>query len=69
MTDILFRPQAEADIVGLSEFAERFPVHERTGFGLRRMRSGHHSVFNLVTEKHVKVVRILHERNDPDQEL
>ena len=58
-----------ADIASLSEFAERFPVHETTGLGLRRMRSGHHLVFYLVAEKRVEVMRILHERKDPDREL
>ncbi|MBW8785322.1 MAG: type II toxin-antitoxin system RelE/ParE family toxin [Novosphingobium sp.] len=56
-----------ADIARLTEFAERSPVHERSDFGLRRMRSGHHLVFYLVANNCVEVVRILHEKKDPDR--
>jgi toxin ParE1/3/4 len=96
MTDVLLRPEAEADIhevadytiqrwgrrqartyvaalrtdiARLRDYAERFPVHERSGLGLRRMRSGHHLIFYLVAAGRVEVVRILHERKDPDREL
>lgn len=58
-----------ADIAILSEFAERYPVHEQTGLGLRRMRSGHHLVFYLVEENAIEIVRVLHERRDPTPEL
>lgn len=58
-----------ADIASLSEFAERFPIHEQTGLGLRRMLSGHHLVFYLVGEETVEIVRVLHERRDPTRGL
>lgn len=57
-----------ADIASLAEFPKRFPIHEQTALGLRRMRSGHHLVFYLVGEA-VEVVRVLHERRDPTLEL
>jgi toxin ParE1/3/4 len=57
-----------ADIASLSEFPERFPIHEQTGLGLRRMGSGHHLVFYLVGENAVEVVRVLHQRRDPTWE-
>lgn len=58
-----------ADIVSLSKFSERYPLHEQTGLGLRRMRSGHHLIFYLVRKQVVEVVRVLHERRDPTREL
>ena len=58
-----------ADIASLTKFTERFPIHEQTGLGLRRMLSGHHLVFYLVTDKAIEVVRVLHERRDPTREL
>lgn len=58
-----------ADIASLGEFAERYPIHEQTGLGLRRMGSGHHLVFYLIGKDAVEVVRILHERRDPTREL
>ncbi len=96
MTEVLLRPEAEADlediadftierwgraqaqtylaalrtdIASLAEFSERFPIHEPSGLGLRRMASGHHLVFYLVGKGVVEVVRILHERRDPAREL
>lgn len=58
-----------ADIARLAEFLHRFPVHEPTGLGLRRMRSGHHFVYYWVGDEAVEVVRILHERRDPTRNL
>lgn len=58
-----------ADIASLAEFSERYPIHEQTGLGLRRMGSGHHLVFYLVGEHAIEVVRVLHERRDPTREL
>lgn len=55
------------DIASLSTDAERFPLHEETRLGLRRMRSGQHLVFYLVGDHAVEVVRVLHERMDRDQ--
>ena len=58
-----------ADIASLSEFAQRFPIHEQTRLGLRRMGSGHHLVFYLVGENAVEVVRVRHQRSDPTWEV
>ena len=58
-----------ADIASLEEFPERFPAHEPTRLGLRRMRSGHHLVFYLVGEQAVEIVRILHQRQDVSDEI
>jgi toxin ParE1/3/4 len=58
-----------ADIARLAELPRRFPVHEPTGLGLRRMRSGHHLVYYWVGNETVEVVRILHERRDPTRHL
>jgi toxin ParE1/3/4 len=57
-----------ADIASLSRFPERFPIHEQTGLGLRRMASGHHLVFYFVGEGVVEVVRVRHQRRDPTWE-
>jgi len=53
------------DIASLAEFPERFPMHTESGLDLWRMRSGHHLVFYLVSERAVEIVRVLHERMDP----
>ena len=58
-----------ADVASLSEFPERFPIHEQTGLGLRHMGSGHHLVFYLASENAVEVVRVLHQRSDPTWEV
>jgi toxin ParE1/3/4 len=58
-----------ADIASLADFPNRFPIHEQTALGLRRMRSGHHLVFYLIGEDAVEVVRVFHERRDPTLEL
>ena len=58
-----------ADIARLAEFPHRFPVHEPTGLGLRRMRSGHHFVYFLIGDETVEVGRILHERQAPTRHL
>jgi toxin ParE1/3/4 len=52
------------DIQSLMEFALRFPLHEGSSVPLRKMPSGHHIVFYLVSETEVEVVRVLHERMD-----
>jgi toxin ParE1/3/4 len=49
------------DIKSLAEFALRFPLLEDTRLSLRKMPSGHHLVFYLVTETEVEIVRVLHE--------
>ncbi|WP_339690898.1 type II toxin-antitoxin system RelE/ParE family toxin [uncultured Parasphingorhabdus sp.] len=53
-----------ADIKSLSDFALRFPEHEPSGLGLRKMTSGHHLVFYLIDGEIVEIIRILHERID-----
>lgn len=52
------------DVQSLSDFPERFPRHTGRYSQLRKMRSGHHLVFYLVTEAAVEIIRILHERQD-----
>lgn len=41
-------------------------MHEASALDLRRMNSGHHLVFYLVTDLTVEIIRILHERMDVD---
>lgn len=54
------------DIESLTTFALRYPIHEPSALNLRRMNSGHHLIFYLVTDPSVEIVRILHERMDVD---
>ncbi|MBU3991131.1 MAG: type II toxin-antitoxin system RelE/ParE family toxin [Alphaproteobacteria bacterium] len=56
-------------IKSLLQFGQRFPQHEETHRGLRKMRSGHHLVFYLVADDVVEIVRILHERMDTGARL
>jgi len=58
-----------ADISSLASFPERFPVHSQPELGLRRMRSGHHLVFYLVSDGAIEIIRVLHERQDPTTDL
>ena len=58
-----------ADIESLSNFAKRFPVHGASGLGLRKMISGHHLVFYLLSDEAVEIVRILHERMDVEEQF
>ncbi len=58
-----------ADIKSLSDFALRFPEHEPSGLGLRKMTSGHHLVFYLIDGEIVEIIRILHERMDVDGQI
>ncbi len=53
------------DITSLVQFSKRFPIHEPTGLALRRMRSGHHLIFYLISDEAIEIVRVLHERSDP----
>ena len=57
------------DIESLTEFALRYPMHESSQLGLRRMNSGHHLVFYLVTDQTIDIIRILHERMDVDEAI
>ena len=57
------------DIESLTEFALRYPIHEASALNLRRMNSGHHLLFYLVTDQTVEIIRILHERMDLDDAI
>lgn len=57
------------DIESLREFARRYPEHLSRGRTFRKMASGHHIVFYLVSEETVDVVRVLHERMDFDDQI
>ena len=52
------------DIKGLRAFSERFVQAEPGYRGLRKMTSGRHIVFYLVTRDAVVVIRILHGQMD-----
>ncbi len=56
-------------INSLREFPLRFPEFDGTRDGLRRMSSGHHAVFYLVSDEQIEVVRILHEAMDFGERL
>ncbi len=51
-------------IKSLREYSLRFPEIGSNRPGLRKMTSGHHVVFYLVTEEQIEIVRILHELID-----
>lgn len=57
------------DIKSLREFALRFPEFEGRCEGLRRMNSGRHSVFYIVSDECVEIVRVLHVAMDFDERL
>lgn len=57
------------DIKILAKFALRFPEHEGSGLGFRKLRSGHHMIFYLVREREIEIVRVLHERMDSSLRL
>lgn len=48
------------DIKSLHEYSLRFPKFDGRRKGLRRMNSGRHAVFYLVTEDRIEIVRVLH---------
>ena len=58
-----------SDIKSLAEFALRFPLLEDTRLSLRKMPSGYHLVFYLVSETEVEIVRVLHERMEARHRL
>ena len=60
--------ELRTDIASLSAFPQRFPVHQSSGLGLRRMASGHHLVFYLAVKKVVEIVRVGHQMNVPTWE-
>lgn len=57
------------DIKSLSEYPLRFPEFEGARESLRRMNSGRHSVFYLVTEDLIGIVRVLHTAMDYNDRL
>ncbi len=57
------------DIKSLVMFPLRFPEFEGHHPGLRRMNSGRHAVFYLVSSDLIEVVRILHTAMDFDEWL
>lgn len=60
--------QLRDDIKSLAEFPLRYPAFESRP-GLRRMNSGRHSVFYLVFDDRIEVVRVLHVASDFEQWL
>jgi len=57
------------DIKSLSKYPARFAEFECRHKGLRRMNSGRHSVFYLVGEDLVEIVRVLHTAMNLDGRL
>lgn len=57
------------DIKSLREFSLRFPEFEGGYKGLRRMNSGRHSVFYLVSDDRIEIVRVLHTAMDFSERL
>ena len=57
------------DIKSLRELPLRFPEFEGSSASLRRMNSGRHSVFYLITEDSIHIVRVLHTAMDFDDRL
>ena len=56
-------------IKSLREYPLRFPEFGPERPGLRKMRCGSHTVFYLVTDDRIEIVRIIHERMDFDARL
>lgn len=57
------------DIKSLRKFSLRFPEFEGARDNLRRMNSGRHAVFYLVTDEAIEIVRVLHAAMDFDERL
>ena len=57
------------DIKSLGEFSLRFPEFDGRRKGLRRMNSGRHAVFYLVSEDRIEIVRVLHIAMDFNERL
>lgn len=57
------------DIKSLREFSLRFSEFDGRRKGLRRMNSGRHAVFYLVTDDRIEIVRVLHNSMDFDGHL
>lgn len=55
--------QLRDDIISLRDFPLRFPKFEDRP-GLRRMNSGRHAVFYLVSDDRIEVIRVLHVASD-----
>jgi toxin ParE1/3/4 len=59
----LYVAKLRREIKSLTEFPLRFPeVDDRPG--LRRMNSGRHAVFYVVTDDRIEIVRVLHVASD-----
>lgn len=56
-------------IKSLGEFPLRFPEVEGSHEAVRRMNSGRHSVFYLVGDEQIEIVRVLHTAMDFDERL
>jgi len=56
-------------VKSLREFPLRFPEFESRHEGLRHMNSGRHTVFYLVGEDVIEIVRVLHTAMDFDERL
>lgn len=64
----LYSARLRNDIKSLRKFPFRFPkTPERPA--LRRMNSGRHSVFYLVTDEQIEIVRVLHTSMDDNDRL
>jgi toxin ParE1/3/4 len=59
----LYVSKLRREIKSLTDFPLRFPEVEARP-GLRRMNSGRHAVFYLVTDARVEIVRVLHVARD-----
>jgi toxin ParE1/3/4 len=56
-------------IKSLREYPLRFPEFEGPHKDLRRMNSGRHTVFYLITGDAIEIVRVLHTAMDFDERL
>jgi toxin ParE1/3/4 len=64
----IYAAQLRDDIKSLCEFPLRFPEFAARP-GLRRMNSGRHAVFYLVTQDRIDIVRVLNGVSDLEQWL
>lgn len=59
----------QSDITCLNRFPRMHPAHQSRHGSFRKMSSGEHLVFFLVSETTVEVVRVLHNRMDVEEAL
>lgn len=57
------------DMERLREFPELGPLHPSRVGNFRKLPSGHHMIYYLVSTESVEVVRVLHERMDVTRHL